>query len=245
MTTAALLIIGDEILTGKVVDENSPWLITQLREMGVEIRCVMVVPDAVDLIADHLRALCVQVDYVFTSGGLGPTHDDRTMEAVGLAVGQALAPNADLTGLVRSWLEGKPGSAWRLAAMERMCLVPTGAVLHRKGDRSFPLVTVENIIVLPGVPHLLRKKFELFRSQFDDDVGPPSLGLRLESTFDETEFAVQLAAIQERWADIGIGSYPRRTADGWVTTITLDGRDRDRLEACASEIRAMLCELES
>ena len=96
MPTAAMLVIGNEILSGKVVDTNSPYLAKQLRELGVDLERILTIPDDVELIAREVRALSEGFDHVFTSGGIGPTHDDMTMEAVALAFGRELELNQNM-----------------------------------------------------------------------------------------------------------------------------------------------------
>ena len=101
--SAGIIIIGNEILSGKVSDDNSHYLARELRELGVDLRRTVVIPDDVDLIADEVRWFSDTFDYVFTSGGVGPTHDDLTMDGVAATVGVGLSKNAKLERLVKNW----------------------------------------------------------------------------------------------------------------------------------------------
>ena len=244
MPTAAILIIGDEILTGKVRDENSPWLLVQLRQMSIEVESVTVLPDSVNRIASTLRALSARVDFVFTSGGLGPTHDDRTMEAVSMALEQGLVPHPELSALIEGWISKGAKNATEAEALRNMCLLPVDSEVHRPQDGSFPLVMVQNIAVLPGVPHLLKKKFAIFRALHGSSLSPVKQTLNFETKADETAFAAKLSRIQSLWPDLAIGSYPRRTRDGWRTTITIDGYPGKALDGCAADVRALLSDLD-
>ena len=166
--TAAILLIGNEILSGKVQDENAHFLIRELRALGVALRRIEVVPDVTDEIAESVRTLSPRFDNVFTSGGVGPTHDDVTLAAVGQAFGMPIARHPDLEALLRG------GYADRLHERDlRMADIPVGARLEYgpAGPRSdarapWPVVVVRNVWVLPGVPSIFRRKFEAVRDLF-------------------------------------------------------------------------------
>src|SRR5689334_12761079 len=161
---AAILLIGNELLSGKVEDENARYLTRELRELGVTLARVEVIPDVADEISETVRALSERYDLVFTSGGVGPTHDDVTLPAVAAAFGMDVARNPELEALLRA------GAGERLHERDlRMADVPTGARLEygpRGPGASWPVVVVRNVWILPGVPKIFRRKFETIRELF-------------------------------------------------------------------------------
>ncbi len=220
--TAAILVIGNEILSGKVADENARYLIGELRRLGVSLRRIEVIPDVVAEIAARVRALAGTVDHLFTSGGVGPTHDDVTLEAVGEAFGMPIARNAELERMLRN------GYGPRLQERDlRMADIPVGARLEHGPDAlgaTWPVVVVRNVWILPGVPSIFRRKFEAVRELFR---APPIHGRALYSRAGEGEIA---GALDETVAQFGaagveVGSYPHLDAADYRVKITLDGRD--------------------
>ena len=154
MSTAAVVIIGNEVLTGKFADENGPYLIGRLRTLGTDLVRLVTIPDDVAVIADEVRRCAAAADHVFTSGGVGPTHDDVTFEGVAGAFRVPLELRTELLDLIAQF--GMP----RNDGTERMARVPAGAELLFHEALSYPVVRVRNAYVLPGVPKLFRNKFE-------------------------------------------------------------------------------------
>ena len=218
--TAAILVIGNEILSGKVADENARYLIGELRRLGVSLRRIEVIPDVVGEIAARVRALADTVDHLFTSGGVGPTHDDVTLEAVGEAFGMPIARNTELEGLLRN------GYGPRLQERDlRMADIPVGARLeHGPGalGATWPVVVVRNVWVLPGVPSIFRRKFEAVRELFR---APPIHARALYSRAGEGEIAGALDETVATFPGVDVGSYPHLDAADYRVKITLDGRD--------------------
>ena len=167
--TAGIVIIGNEILSGKVTDENSPFLAQQLRELGVELRRIVTIPDEVDLIGTEVLAFHQQYDHVFTSGGVGPTHDDVTMEGIARGFGRRVVRDPDMEEKIRSFASGEPNEA-----QLKLAEVPEGAVLIHDPRLGFPTIQFENIYILPGIPELLRKKFDALRERFLTKALPPA-----------------------------------------------------------------------
>jgi len=201
VTTAAVIIIGDEILSGKVRDENAPLIVARLRERGVALSRLVVVGDRVDDIADEVSRCRGRHDVVITSGGIGPTHDDVTVAAVARALGRAVVREPELEAMVRSyWGERVNDAALRLAD------VPAGARLIRSRDILLPLVAVENVYLLPGVPRLFVAKLPALLAELKGSV-PCQASLFLRS--DETSVAAILARVAAEEPGVSIGSYPR------------------------------------
>jgi len=158
--TAGIIIIGDEILSGKFADENAQLLIGELRQLGVELRRIAVIPDDLDDIADTVCRFSERFDYVFTSGGVGPTHDDLTMAAIARAFGTQVVIAPQIERMLRDyWGESLQEANLRLAR------VPEGAELVPEGAK-WPAVKYRNIYMLPGVPALFKKKFDSIRERF-------------------------------------------------------------------------------
>ena len=227
--TAAILLIGNEILSGKVQDENAHFLIRELRALGVALRRIEVVPDVTDEIAESVRTLSPRFDNVFTSGGVGPTHDDVTLAAVGQAFGMPIARHPDLEALLRG------GYADRLHERDlRMADIPVGARLEYgpAGPRSdarapWPVVVVRNVWVLPGVPSIFRRKFEAVRDLFR---AGPIHGRALFSRAGEGPIAGAMDEAVIVFPDVEIGSYPHPEAVDYRVKITIDGRDAARVD---------------
>jgi molybdopterin-biosynthesis enzyme MoeA-like protein len=182
-----------------------------------------------------VRALAGTVDHLFTSGGVGPTHDDVTLEAVGAAFGMPLARNAELERLLRN------GYGPRLQERDlRMADVPVGARLeHGPGGQgtTWPVVVVRNVWILPGVPSIFRRKFEAVRELFR---APPIHGRALYSRAGEGEIAGALDETVARFAGVDVGSYPHLDATDYRVKITLDGRDAAAVDGALAFLAARL-----
>ena len=161
--TAGILLIGNEILSGKITDANAAYLCRELRALGVEVRRITVIPDEVDLIAAEVRAFSAAYDVVFTSGGVGPTHDDVTIEGVARAMTVPVVRHPALVELLERYYRGRITEA-----SLRMAEVPEGAELVGGETVRFPTVMMRNVYVLPGVPEIFRAKFEALRERFRD-----------------------------------------------------------------------------
>jgi len=219
--SAALVIIGDEILSAKVRDENSPFLVREFRRIGVAVRRVVILPDDVEEIGREVRSASRRHDYVVTTGGVGPTHDDRTMEAVARGFGVRLLRHAGLEQWLKEWY----GDRINEAAL-KMADLPEGArILQRPGLR-FPPVIFRNVYILPGVPRYLRNKFEAIAGEFE---GTPVDCRRLYVAVDETEIAAALNEVVRAFPDVMIGSYPVTERGDFRVMLTLESSDSVRL----------------
>jgi molybdenum cofactor synthesis domain-containing protein len=217
MSTAGILVIGNEILSGKVVDTNSPYLCRELRNLGVDVERIITIPDGVQVIAEHVKAMSQAYDYVFTSGGIGPTHDDLTIDGVAAAFGRPVENSESIAGRIKRAVGNEP-----TASQLKMAQVPMGATLLDAGDLWFPLVIVENVYILPGIPELLRKKFESARERFR---GVPFVLKRVYVTEMESEIAEHLDALLREFPELMLGSYPRIQEEAFRVMLTLESRD--------------------
>jgi molybdenum cofactor synthesis domain-containing protein len=239
MTTAAMLVIGDEILTGKVHDSNSHALARVLFSRGVRLRRVEVVPDDIDDIARSLRALSSAHDHVFTSGGIGPTHDDVTYEAVARAFARPLALHEPTWERMRAHYIAKEGHDGALnAARRRMAELPSGAdVLLPATGLWVPVVHVENVYVLPGIPSL----FELLLDGMKERFTGETIHRRLVYTWKpEGDLAEGLDDIQKRFPMVQIGSYPHPGATDHKGLVTLESTDLAAVERAALETTVLV-----
>lgn len=201
METAGILVIGNEVLSGKVEEQNGRFLMGALREMGVRVDRVVLVRDDAAAIVEEVQRMSAQYDHVFTSGGVGGTHDDITMPAVARAFGLELVPHPALLAM----LEAHFGEGLT-AAHQRLALVPDGAVLHSGEGVRVPAVRVRNVFVLPGAPDHLRAKLPAIRPLLN---GRPIWLGEIFLAVDEELLAETLATADVLRDDVEVGSYPR------------------------------------
>jgi molybdenum cofactor synthesis domain-containing protein len=232
-TTAAALIIGDEILSGKFTDQNGPFVIRRCRELGIDLRHVSFVADVLEDIAFEVARWSARVDYVFTTGGVGPTHDDLTMPGVALAFGVPVVREAALEQIIRDKFTGRLNED-----VFRMANVPKGAVLWSEGALFFPQVVVRNVIIFPGVPRLFQKKFDGIAHRL---VGGAIQHSRALVTLQrETDIASRLRSAAARHPMVAIGSYPQYDHKPWSVTVTMDSLDLGALAKCEAELRDLI-----
>ena len=232
MSTAAVLVIGNEILSAKVQDENGPWLASQLRELGVELRRIETVPDEVALIVDALRRCLVHAQWVFTSGGIGPTHDDVTIAAVAQAFGRTVVRDERTLQLLRDRFAHplKP-------ALLRLAEVPDGSHVEFHEGYLFPVISLQNVVILPGVPSLLREGFTRIRERFRV---APIFSRALYFNIGEGALAEHLDAAVATFPEVSIGSYPRFDEADHRVKVTFDGRDEKAVRAARNFVRDRL-----
>lgn len=219
--TAAILVIGNEVLSGKVVDSNSPWLLKELYGLGVKTRRVLTIPDELEIIAQEVRALSAQVDYVFTSGGIGPTHDDVTILGVARAFGVELVQHPDLLAMAQQHYQKR-----LTQAVLRMTYVPDGASLVWGSGLNFPITRMHNVHIFPGVPEYFRAKFEAIREQFRDT---PYHLVRIYTRQGESVLAALLEQTLEQHPGVEIGSYPRFDTEAYRVMVTLESKEEAAL----------------
>jgi len=225
MSTAAVFVIGDEILHGEIEDQNGPWLIRQLSDRGIDVRRLSVLPDEPDVIADELIRF-EDCDYRLTTGGLGPTHDGRTLEAVGQALDRPLVTDDRLVDI----LEEEHGTLNE--AQRNMALRPEGGEFIHLEDSVGIGFQVEDIYVFPGFPELLQPLFFQLENEFE---GEPLTTRTLETSGWESDIAGLLEDFQEDYSDLEFGSYPH--TDGSIT-IKIRGRDPDQIDRAFDQLDA-------
>ncbi len=230
--SATVLVIASEVLSAKIPDENGPWLARRLRELGVELSALLVLPDRSEAIVEAVSRERLRATWVFTSGGVGPTHDDLTVAAVAKALGRPLRRHPDLEAALRAMHRRHRGDAELPPAALRMADVPEGTQLA--GDPAFPTLVVENVVMLPGVPQFLRWQFERIAATLA--AGP----FRLASVYlraGEDEIAPLLSRVAAAHPGVAIGSYPRFDDADHRVRVTLESKDEGRVGAA---VRALL-----
>lgn len=226
--SAALVVIGDEILSGEVEDQNAPFLTRRLWELGIKVERIVVLPDERDVLGREIAGLAGVHDYVLVTGGMGPTHDDVTRQAVGDALERPLEVHPE----ARDLLDDDYGE--RLTPAEAsMAELPRGARVLRGRQRLAFAFRVENVFAFPGVPVLLEDIFEVAAEEL---LASPFHKETLWVHGKEGDFSEALAAIQAAHPDVGIGSYPVFLDGRYRCKIVLRSRDADAIEAAGRAI---------
>jgi molybdenum cofactor synthesis domain-containing protein len=233
--TAAALIIGNELLSGKVEEANLPLLARTLRGLGVELRRVVMVLDDVDTIAREVRHLAASHDWLFTSGGVGPTHDDVTIEAVAKAFDVKVVSSPEVEQMIRGYY-GERCTAGHL----RMALMPEGAALEASPEIRWPTLRLKNTWLLPGIPEVFRMKLPVVMSRIS--AGKPYISRAVYTQMEEGTLKPLLDAVVAAFPGVDVGSYPKWRDATYKTKLTFDGRDEAIVIAACDAFIATLPE---
>ena len=233
--TAAAIVIGDEILSGKVEEANVAMLARALRSLGVLLRRVVVVMDDIDAIVHEVRELSKAHDWLFTSGGVGPTHDDVTVEAVAKAFDVRVVSSPEMEGMLRAHYKERctPGHL-------RMALVPEGASLEVTAEVTWPTIRLGNTWLLPGIPEVFRMKLPVVVAHLAQRSGHAFVSHAAYVKMDEGELKPLLDRVVASFPDVPVGSYPKWLDPSYKTKITFDGRDEARVLAARDAFVASL-----
>ncbi len=226
--TAGIIIIGNEILSGKVQDSNSFFLASELRSLGVDVMRISVIPDDIETIGREALSFSENFDYVFTSGGVGPTHDDITAAGIAHGFGVRLIKHPALERKFRE----RYGNTCNESVL-KMAEVPEGAELIDFGNSRFPLVAFRNIYIFPGIPKYLREKFGLIRERFR------AAALYLKRLFldtEESDIASDLNRVVVENRDVSFGSYPILDNPEYKIIVTAECRSEDSLAAAVRQL---------
>ena len=232
VVTACVLIIGNEILSGRTQDTNLNHIANVVGEAGVRLREARVIPDDEDVIVDAVNEARAKYDYVFTTGGIGPTHDDITAESIAKAFGVPLVINETIAGRIR----GRPAPPDVMASRLRMARVPEGAELIENATGGPQGFSIGNVYVMAGIPSVMRAMISTVQLEGGAIVQSRSVTAYLG----ESQVATELEAIQDRYADIDIGSYPFMDEDGYGTTLVIRGTDPVSLNKVLDEIKQLI-----
>jgi FAD synthetase len=225
--TAGIILVGNEILSGKIVDANASYLCRELRTLGVDVRRITVIPDEVDLIAAEVSRFSKDYDVVFTSGGVGPTHDDVTIEGVARAAGVPVIRHPALVALLEGHYKGAITDAHL-----KMAEVPEGAELLVDESVRFPTILMRNVYVLPGVPEIFRRKFDAIRERFRDQ---PIFLKCVFVRIGEGTLADHLNGLLRDYPALLLGSYPEFSNPEYKVKVTLESRDNQFLDRALAE----------
>lgn len=233
--TVALVIIGNEILSGRTQDTNTPWLAENLISMGVILHQVRIVPDVEHEIITAVNELREKVDYVFTTGGIGPTHDDITAEAIAKTFGTALELNKQAYDiLVRHYGDEKQVTAPR----KKMAMIPIGASLINNPVSGAPGFQIGNVFVLAGVPRIMQAMFDDVKTRLSR--GKPVISNTVTCSLAESAVAEPLAEIQKNYPGVDIGSYPHFRGGILGLSLVLRSIDAAVLGRATDDVIAMI-----
>lgn len=235
--TACLVIIGNEILSGRTQDKNLAHLAIKLNEAGIQLREVRVIPDVEQVIIDTINAVRMQYDYIFTTGGIGPTHDDITSASVAKAFGVAMHRHPEAEAALRAHYSKEDINEARL----KMADVPVGSELIPNAVSTAPGFRIGNVFVMAGVPKIMQAMLDAIIPHLKG--GATVLSSSIATNLLEGTIAAGLTDIQNRYIDVDIGSYPTyEAASGYRTTLVLRSPDAARNEAARSEIAALIAQ---
>ncbi len=237
VVTAAVLVIGDEILSGRTKDKNIGWIADHLTAIGIQLREVRVVPDIEDEIVTALNHLRAKFTYVFTTGGIGPTHDDITADCVAKAFGAKIDVDARAVALMKPHYE-KRGLELTPARL-RMARLPEGSELVENSVSVAPGFMIGNVIVMAGVPHIMQVMLDAVTPRLK--TGAKMLSETIELAHPEGMIADMFGAHQKDFPDVIMGSYPfGRDAKSWGTNLVLRSTNPDRLAAAFAGLKQKL-----
>ena len=237
---AALIIIGNEILSGRTQDANLQHLAKELNSVGVILSESRIIPDDEDMIVGTVNEMRVAYDYVFTTGGIGPTHDDITAECIAKAFGLPLIRNAEAQALMEAHY-ARTGRELNEARL-RMANTPEGAALVKNPISTAPGFRVENVYVMAGVPMVMQAMLEGIKPELIG--GKTMLSRAVASYIGEGNMAAGLTALQEKYSALDIGSYPfYKAGNRFGTTIVLRHTDAGMLEDAVQEVAALMTSL--
>ena len=227
---AAILIIGNEILSGRTQDTNTSTLATWLNSIGVKVEEVRVIPDVEKTIVETLNVLRKKNNYVFTTGGIGPTHDDITAQSVAKAFGKKYEIHKEGFKILEAYY--KPGEFNE--GRKKMIWMPENAELILNPTSGAPGFSVENVFCLPGVPSILKSMLGGLKNRIVG--GEPILSYTISLKTVESEIANSLTKVQDQNKDVEIGSYPFFHAGKLGVSIVLRSENQSQIDTCNSQI---------
>jgi molybdenum cofactor synthesis domain-containing protein len=232
--TAAILVIGDEILSGRTQDTNTAYIAKFLGALGIELREARVVPDVQGEIVAALNALRTRYTYIFTTGGIGPTHDDITADAVAAAFGVGIDYHPEAMAMLGA--RYKPGEFNEMR--KRMARIPDTAILVKNSVSTAPGFQIGNVFVMAGVPMIMRAMMEDIAPRLER--GAIVHAATVQTKLPEGRIAAGLARIQSEHKDVALGSYPFYREDGSGVQLVARGRDAVEVERAALAIEALI-----
>lgn len=237
--TAAVLIVGNEILSGRTKDANLAYIGEGLTEIGVRLCEARVVRDVEEEVIEAVRVLSDRYDVLFTTGGIGPTHDDITCECVAKAFGVPVVQNPEAAKVLSEWFESRGIEA--NGARMRMANTPEGATLIENEVSKAPGFTIQNVHVMAGIPRVMQSMFDAIKPTLRR--GAKMLSRSIECNVGEGTVATGLSDLQDRYPGFELGSYPFSRDGKFGTVLVARGTDAGTLETIAGEISQMVRDL--
>jgi molybdenum cofactor synthesis domain-containing protein len=234
--TAALVVIGDEILSGRTEDRNIAQVANWLNPQGIRLMEVRVVPDVQEAIAGAVNALRPKHDYLFTTGGIGPTHDDITVDAIAAAFGVPVVVHPEARRILEDYYRDRPLGLTE--ARLRMARVPEGAELIPNPTSGAPGVRMDNVFILAGVPNIAKAMLEALDGKLEG--GKPVVSVTVRAHAAESDVAELLKQVQDQHAGVSIGSYPFYGGGRFGADFVIRSVDRELANACADVLRKRL-----
>lgn len=232
--TACVLVIGNEILSGRTDDINLNHIALTLGGWGIRVREARVIPDIEEVIVAAVNATRTTYDYVFTTGGIGPTHDDITAECIARAFGVDLVISAEIAAII----EQRPAPPDVMAARMRMARIPEGATLIDNltgGPQGFRM---DNVFVMAGIPRVMQAMLQSLEGKLRS--GAIMRSISVTAYLGESQIATALGEIQARYPDIDLGSYPFLRGDRYGASLVMRGTDTAALDAMLEEVKAAI-----
>ena len=239
LVTACVIVIGNEILSGRTRDANLAYLGARLNDIGVRLMEARVIPDLDEAIVATVNEVRRRFTYVFTTGGIGPTHDDITAASIAKAFGVALVENPEARAILDAHYP--PGELNQ--ARLRMARTPEGATLIENPVSKAPGFQMDNVFVMAGIPEIMQAMFESLVHRLVG--GKPLISRSVTVYLPESKVALGLEALQGRYSDVEMGSYPFNRAGRLGTRLVLRATEAERLDAAANELDGLIVELGS
>ena len=236
--TAALVVIGDEILSGRTEDRNIAQVANWLNPQGIRLMEVRVVPDVQEAIVGAVNALRSKHEYLFTTGGIGPTHDDITVDAIAAAFGVPVIVHPEARRILEDYYRDRPLGLTE--ARLRMARVPEGAELIPNPTSGAPGVRMDNVFILAGVPNIAKAMLDALDGKLEG--GRPVVSVTVRAHAAESDVAELLKQVQDQHAGVSIGSYPFYGGGRFGADFVIRSVDGELAEACAEVLRKRLKE---
>ena len=233
--TAALIIIGDEVLSGRTKDANTPYVAEKLNDSGVRLKEVRIIPDDAQVIIDTVNELRAAHNYVFTTGGIGPTHDDITSENVAAAFGVELELNEAAYAELLAYYKDESEIT---ESRKKMAIIPKGAKLIENPVSGAPGIHIGNVYVMAGVPRIMQAMLDSILPTLTG--GAAVVSRSVDADLAESFVADGLAQIQKKYDDVAIGSYPKYQNGKFGTSLVMRGTDESALEACVQDVAELV-----
>lgn len=232
--TAGVLIIGNEILSGRTQDINLNHIALTLGRWGIQVREARVIPDVEDHVVNTVNEMRATFDYVFTTGGIGPTHDDITADCIALAFGVELVTSPEIAAVI----ERRPAPPDVMKSRMRMARIPAGASLINNSTGGPQGFRIDNVLVMAGIPGVMQAMLASLDGELEG--GPIVRSRSVTAYLGESQIAGALAVIQENHPDVDLGSYPFFRDDRYGASLVMRGTDPGELDAILEEVKAAI-----